>query len=136
MTIPSENKVIMKELGREADYSWDLPAFVPPRVNFTSYSAAKYILKDQKDFRVTWGEAMGFVFGKYGLDFMLSGDDQRHAKQREIMKKAFYRDDWHRQVKEFYEDITLRLLHQNSCKIAGKNQVDITREWVLLPSNP
>jgi len=128
MTIPSENKVIMKELGREADYSWDVPAFIPPRVNLTSYSAAKYILKDQKDFRVTWGEAMGLVFGKYGLDFMLSGDDQRHAKQREIMKKAFYRDDWHKQVKEFYEDITLRLLHQNSCKIAGKNQVDITRD--------
>jgi linoleate 10R-lipoxygenase len=128
MTIPSENKVIMKELGREADYSYDPPVFTPPRVNLTSYSAAKLVLENQKDFRVTWGEATEFVFGKYGLDFMLSGDDVRHTKQREIMSKALYKDNWHEQVKTFYENITLRLLHENSCKIAGKNQVDITRE--------
>ena len=44
------------------------------------------------------------------------------------MKKALYRDNWHKEIKDFYEYITLRLLHENSCKIAGINQVDITRE--------
>lgn len=57
-----------------------------------------------------------------------SGDTPFHAKQREIMGKALYRENWHRDIKEFYEYITLRLLHENSCKIAGINQVDVTRE--------
>jgi len=42
--------------------------------------------------------------------------------------KALYRDNWHKEIKEFYEYITLRLLHEKSCKIAGINQVDVTRE--------
>jgi linoleate 10R-lipoxygenase len=131
MTIPSENKVIMKDLGRESHYTWDRPAFIPPRVNLTSYSAAKLILENQKDFRVTWGPATGFLFGKGGFDFMLSGDTPFHTKQRETMGKALYRDQWHKHVKEFYENITLRLLHDYSCEIAGIHQVDLTREYVL-----
>jgi linoleate 10R-lipoxygenase len=39
-----------------------------------------------------------------------------------------YRDQWHSHVKHFYDYITLRLLHEKSCEIAGINQVDITRE--------
>ncbi|KKA23635.1 Peroxidase [Rasamsonia emersonii CBS 393.64] len=128
MTIPSENKVIMKNLGRESHYCWDRPAFIQPRVNLTSYEAAKLILEDQKNFHVTWGEATGFLFGKGGFDFMLSGDTPFHTRQREIMDKALYRDQWHKQVKEFYEYITLKLLHEKSCQIAGVNQVDITRD--------
>ncbi|KAL2008268.1 hypothetical protein VTN00DRAFT_8250 [Thermoascus crustaceus] len=128
MTIPSENRVIMKSLGREADYSYDRPALIPPRIFLTSYQGAKLILDNAKDFRVTWGEATGYIFGKGGFDFMLSGDTAFHAKQRETMSKSLYRDQWRKHVKEFYEDITLRLLHEKSCKIAGINQVDITRD--------
>lgn len=35
---------------------------------------------------------------------------------------------WTQEVKSFYEDITLRLLHQNSYQIAGVSQVDIVRD--------
>ena len=38
------------------------------------------------------------------------------------------RDNWHKAVKDFYEYITIRLLHEKSFKIAGINHVDITRE--------
>ena len=44
------------------------------------------------------------------------------------MGKALYRGDWHKEVKEFYEYITLKLLHEKSCKIADLNQVDLTRD--------
>lgn len=128
MTIPSENKKIFSNLGRVEHYSWDKPAFIPPRVNLTSYLGAKAILENAKDFRVTWGEATGFLFGKGGLNFMLSGDSPKHAKQRQVMGKALYQEKWKQQVKEFYEDITVKLLRQKACKIAGVNQVDITRE--------
>ena len=118
----------MRSLGREEHYSWDRPALIPPRVNFTSYIGAKYILEHQNDFKVTWGEATAFLMGKGGADFMLSGDTRFHAQQRQLMGKSLYRDSWHKQVKDFYEYTTLKLLHEKSCKIAGINQVDITRE--------
>ena len=35
---------------------------------------------------------------------------------------------WVQEVQSFYEDITLRLLHQNSYQVAGVNQVDIVRD--------
>jgi linoleate 10R-lipoxygenase len=131
MTIPSENRKIMKDLGREADYSWDRPAYVPPRINLTSYPAAKSVLDNAKDFKVTWGEATEYLFGKGGRNFTLSGDTALYAKQRQIMEKAFYQDGWKQHVKNFYETVTLKLLKEKSCKIAGINQVDITREYVL-----
>ena len=128
MTIPSENRKIMEDLKREKDYSWDRPAFVPPRVDLTSYVGAKYLLEHGQEFTVTWGEATGWLFGKGGLDFMLSGDTKFHAQQKQTMGKALYRDNWHQHIKDFYEHITLKLLHDKSFKLAGKNMVDITRE--------
>ena len=64
----------------------------------------------------------------FPADSCRSGDTPFHAKQRQIMGKALYRESWHQDIKEFYEYITLRLLHENSYKLAGINQVDVTRE--------
>ena len=44
---------------------------------------------------------------------------------------SLYKDKWQQQIKDFYEDITLKLLQEKSCKIAGINQVDIIREYVI-----
>ncbi len=59
---------------------------------------------------------------------MLSGDSPFHAKQRKVMEEALYRDNWHQQIRDFFEYITLKLLKEKSHKVAGINQVDITRE--------
>lgn len=74
------------------------------------------------------GDATAFIMGKGGWDFMLSGDSPLHAKQKQLMGASIYCEKWHQEIKDFYEYITLRLLHEKSCKIAGVNQVDITRE--------
>ncbi|KAF2405392.1 fatty acid oxygenase [Trichodelitschia bisporula] len=128
MTIPSENRKIMRSLGRESHYSYDRPAFIPPRVNLTTYLGAKTVLDRQQDFKVTWGKTLEELMGKRGGMFMLSGDTPAHSKQREIMSKSLYRDNWHRDVKKFYEYITLKLLHEKSYKIGGKHFVDVTRD--------
>ncbi|KAB2578530.1 Cytochrome P450 [Lasiodiplodia theobromae] len=128
MTIPSENRKIMRNLGRESHYSWDRPAFIKPRVNITSYVGAKAVLEQQKDFKVTWGATLEELMGKGGAHFMLSGDEPLHAKQRKTMAKSLYRENWQRDVKKFYEHITLKLLHEKSFKIAGINHVDLTRD--------
>lgn len=118
----------MKDLGRESHYSWDRPIRTPSRVDFTSYKAAKHILEHQKEFNVDWQEPLIWLMGKGGGDFMLSGDTAFHAQQRKLMGQCIYQENWHQQIKDFYEYITLKLLHEKTCKIAGINQVDITRE--------
>ena len=97
-----------------------------------SYRGAKYVLEHAQEFNVTWNDGLEWLMGKGGLDFMLGGDTSFHAKQRESMSTSLYRDKWHEQIKEFFEYITLKLLTEKSCKIAGINQVDITRESVSI----
>ena len=129
---PSKNKEILTKLGIDNEYNWDKPALIPSLTFITSYKAAKAILDNQRDFKVTWGTAIKFLMhndGKeYGSDFMLSGDSPVNAKSRELMGKALYRDKWHQEIQKFYENITLELLRQKSYKLAGVNQVDIVRD--------
>jgi linoleate 10R-lipoxygenase len=46
------------------------------------------------------------------------------------MSKALYHTGWQKQIKDFYEDITVKLIRQNAFKLAGSNtyQVDGTRD--------
>lgn len=128
MTIPPENKVIMRTLGRENDYSWDRPAYMPPGINVCAYPNVWGILNDPTCFRVTWGDAMGSIFGKPGLDFMQSGDSRIHSNQRVTMASALYREHWQEQIKSFYLSITGQLLKERSYKLGKVHQVDLTRE--------
>lgn len=65
---------------------------------------------------------------QYGADFMLSGDREVNLKSRELMGQALYCNRWDKEVRAFYEKITLQLLHEKSYKLAGVNQVDIVRD--------
>ncbi|KAJ5577571.1 uncharacterized protein N7459_006535 [Penicillium hispanicum] len=118
MTIPSENRNIMKMLGREQDYSWDVPSYTPSRVNLVSHQSAKLLLESPKDFRPAWSTAMEELFGKGEFD----------DKQRQAMGKALNTEGFPKLVKKFYEETTLRLIKENGARLAKINQVDITRD--------
>lgn len=75
-----------------------------------------------------WNDGLEWLMGKGSFDSMLGGDTTFHTKQKAMMSASPPRDKWHQQIKEFYEYITLKLLTENSCKIAGISQVDVTRE--------
>lgn len=128
MTIPDENKLIMKDLGRYHDYDWSKPEPTPTRVVLKSHKTVNELCKDSKSYTVLWNEGLGLVLGKGGERFCLGGDSVLHRQQRKTMEDLLYRDKWHQHVKHFYEYITIRLLHENTVKIAGINQVDITRD--------
>ncbi|KAF9893021.1 hypothetical protein FE257_012432 [Aspergillus nanangensis] len=113
MTIPTENRNIMKNLGRESHYSYDRPKFTPPHVNLTSYANVKLALEQEKDFRVLWSGISPLAPAKSGGDHW---------------SKALNNDKWRKNIKDFYQDITVQLLNQKSCKLAGIRQVDITRD--------
>jgi linoleate 10R-lipoxygenase len=71
MTIPSENRKIMRDLGREEHYSYDRPQRIPARVDLITYQGAKAVLENQKIFKVTWGKTLEELMGKGGAHFML-----------------------------------------------------------------
>ncbi|CAG8008328.1 unnamed protein product [Penicillium salamii] len=118
MTIPSENREIMKDLGREQDYSYDRPTFIEPRVNLASHQSAKLVLENKTDFRPCWGRSMSELFGKGEFD----------TKQREAIGKALNTEEFPKLVKSFYTDITQRLLTEKTGRLGKINQVDITRD--------
>ncbi|KAJ5792985.1 uncharacterized protein N7503_008963 [Penicillium pulvis] len=118
MTIPSENRNIMKTLGRENDYSYDAPAYIPPRVNLTSHQSAKLILGNQIDFKPAFSSALEDLFGKGKFD----------SQQQEAIGKALATEEFPKLIKKFYEETTLHLIQQHGAKLANINQVDITRD--------
>lgn len=128
MTIPSENRNIMKNLGRESHYSYDRPAFTPPKINLSSYPNVKRVIEQPTEFRTLWGEVPAFVFGKTGYDSLLSGDTGFDTQKKDIISKSLSSEDWHKQVKAFYENITLQLLREKTGKLANIKQIDVTRE--------
>ena len=136
LVVSPANQIILKDLGIYHQYSYDKPVYTPKPTLITSYETTKSILENKIDYKVIWGEAITFLMqndGKmYGHDFMLSGDQTRNADSREIMHKALFREGWYKDVKDFYEKITLQLLHEKSYKLAGVNQVDIVRDVINL----
>lgn len=132
LVVPSANKAILTKLGIAGQYSWDKPEVIPPLTLVTSYAAAKTVLDNQADFKVTWGEAIEFLMKRgdqsYGKNFCLSSDGPANEESRKLMIKLLYQEKWHQEVKTFYENITLELLRRKSYKIAGVNQVDIVRD--------
>ncbi|EEH45501.2 uncharacterized protein PADG_01651 [Paracoccidioides brasiliensis Pb18] len=132
LVIPGENKEVLTKLDLVGNYSWDRPARIQHPIMIESYAACDAILKNQRDFKVTWGEAIEFLMHKgakpFGRDFMLAGDDPANVASREMMRKALYQRTWEGEVKKFYEQISLKLLHRKSYKIAGVSQVDIVRD--------
>jgi hypothetical protein len=128
MVIPSENRKILQNLGRAERFSFDRPTFQAPRVDITSYGAAKYILTSQEKYKVNWEEGFAFLMGDGGRRFMLSGDTPFHADQRKCMGALLYKDGWNQAVKSFYSMIAERLLAEKSYKIAGQTHVDLVRD--------
>lgn len=130
--VPDENMKILKSLGLGDTYSFQRPSFTPLPKFINSHAACKSVLADQESFKVTWGKKLEFILQRdghlYGRDFMLSGDRPPNAASRKMVGNALYRDKWRKEVREFYEHITLQLLRRNSYQVAGVNQVDIARD--------
>lgn len=128
MTVPDENRKIMKNLGREHQYSYDRPKRKPGRVLIQNYHAVRKVLETPDNYKMMVADQFEYLMGKPGRDFMLCGDGPFFAGQKKVMRESLYHDKWHQSIKHFYEYITLKLLKEKSCKIAGINQIDFTRD--------
>lgn len=139
MTVPKEMEAVLKDLKKDHKYNFERPTPIPrPEMIFT-YDAATKIMNDQETFKVTWGKAMEFLMGPEAKDFMLAGDNQPNADSRKLMENALYQgassrviptgdEKWLKEVRQFYEDISDKLLKQKSYKLGKMNQVDLVRD--------
>lgn len=130
---------VLNKLGKAHKYNFDRPSpITQPNVLF-SYEAAKKVLEDQDAFHVTWGKAMVFLMGDAAKNFMLSGDGPANAQSRKLMENALFQgassratpsgdEAWLRAVREYYADITERLLADKTYTLAGVKEVDIIRD--------
>ena len=128
MVIPEENRKILTSLGRVDRFDFERPGYHPERINIVTYGAAKYILENPDKYTVTWGEGLAAVLGDGGSRFMLAGDSELHAKQRQCMASRLYRTGWRADVKTFYAAMSEKLLLRKSYKIGGTSQIDVIRD--------
>lgn len=128
LTIPSAMKEVLQDREKAHLYNFDKPKKAGRRDIILDYKNAVTILENKEDFNVTWGTAIEYLMGTPAKRFMLSGDGDANARSRAIMTKALYVSEWDREVKKYYQDITAKLIHKKSARIADFNQVDIIRD--------
>ncbi|KAF2141317.1 uncharacterized protein K452DRAFT_272071 [Aplosporella prunicola CBS 121167] len=128
LTVPSKMKQVLGDLGNAHKYSFDRPQFLGVPKLVYSYAAAEKVLGDKATFNVTWGPAIEFLMGKPAKNFMLAGDGYGNEQSRKMMSDALYIKDWEREVKEYYTNMTTRMLKERSYKLGDLNQVDIIRD--------
>lgn len=60
---------------------------------------------------------------------MLSGDSPANAEQKVFVKNAVYSPQHGLdEIRRFYEEITTKLIHENSRTLGHFNQLDVVRE--------
>lgn len=127
-SVPSETKIILTNLGRVDNFSFDRPSFIQERVEITTYGGAKHVLENQDKYKVIWNEGLSFLMGAGGGRFLPSGDTAAHGRQPKFMHDQLLQGNWRSHFKSFFAQITDQLIQEKSYKLAGTNFVDIVRD--------
>lgn len=144
---PNENKKIHVNLGTSNQYSWEKPKGRPNLVVIKSYKAATQVLENQKDFKVTWGEAINFLTKTndekiLAQDYCLAGDGRANSANRQFVTKCLHpaQAPWQAEVREFFKTTTSRLLKQHAFTLPQVQaqysgctyEVDLVRDVISL----
>jgi hypothetical protein len=127
LTVPSENKKILQDLGKVGDYSYDRPTFIPQPTPVLSWKGVVDLLKDQENYKVPWGP---HVYELTHHDWMLSGDKPWNAEQKKFCWHALYSpDDGLTQIRDYYEAVTTKLVQIYKLKLRNTTfQIDAVRD--------
>jgi hypothetical protein len=133
--IPKENRVILRNLGVESQYSFDPPRKPQDQISFSTAANAKKILGDEQTFNVVWGKAILSLTG--GVQYMLTGDRPSNNAQHAKVYKALYTEvpDGMKEVFDFYTKHTEKLLRERSYQLDNFYQVDVVREYSPMPNS-
>ncbi|KAK9371618.1 heme peroxidase [Lipomyces chichibuensis] len=135
-TVPDETRLILRKLGKEGEYDFSKPSFIPRPTAISTWTSVVEILNDQKRFKVPcmpfleydkadlhcWGN---HTYEMIGHDYMLSGDAPANTEQRNFVSNALYSpENAMEEVAVFAEGITSNLLHEMSRKLRHSFLVD------------
>jgi hypothetical protein len=132
LTIPSENRAILKAKGIEDEYTYDPPRFIPPPTVVTTWQGVVDVLRNPDDFRVTAGP---HVYELIKHDWTLSGDKPWNAEQKRICLHALY-DIPHglTEIRDMYTTVMDSLITSKRIKLRDRYQIDMVRD-VAIPSH-
>jgi hypothetical protein len=126
LTIPPENRVILKAKGVEARYDYNRPRQAANPTQVVTWQGAVDVLRDQQSFKVPWGPR---VYELTHHDWMLSGDRPWNAKQKSVCMHALYDPPKGlEQIKAFYEKVTTGLIESMSQQFSDRRQIDVVRD--------
>ncbi|KAI0155372.1 linoleate diol synthase [Hypoxylon sp. FL1284] len=128
MVVPSETKMILTNLGRVHDFSFERPSFTPPQANLATFGGAQHIVENQDKYRTMGTEGFSFLMDAGRKRFSRSTISSFQDDQADNMHEQSDADDWASHVTAFYSQATDRLIQDGSYKLAGQNFVDIIRD--------
>lgn len=142
--IPDENRVILKDLGRDQDFDWCPPKLTPPFKSVTRHEAVLRVLGDQTNFKVPCKfkhvcrqACMSTDLNEGGpntttithQNYMLSGDSAANEAQRVHVNKALYpAGHGMNDIAKLYERVTEECIREHSKKLRSGYIVDAIAE--------
>jgi linoleate 10R-lipoxygenase len=130
LTIPSENKKILTNLGKVSLYSFKRPSAPARPCVLSTAKSARRILTDPQAYRLVWDKAIGDLTGK-----PLKAESRVNAAADDKLLKQVFYDDVQKgleEIRNFYIKRTTQLLREGSCRFKDYSQVDIIREYLLI----
>ncbi|KAI1104345.1 linoleate diol synthase [Jackrogersella minutella] len=124
MVVPSETKMVLTDLGRVQNFSYDRPSFISPHVKITTHGGAQHVFENQDKYRAVSSEGQSFLMNAGGS--RVKPGDVVFLNRPMVQNQD--NGNWHSQIKTFYSQITDRLVKEKSYKLAGQNFVDIIRD--------
>jgi hypothetical protein len=130
LTIPSENKKILTDLGKVSLYSFKRPSASVRSCILSTARSAGMILTHLLDWRLLWEKAICDLTGQ-SLSAAGRGDTWTDGK---LLKQVFYDGvpKGLEEIRNFYIKRTSQLIPERSCRFNGYSQVDIIREYLLI----
>jgi len=128
LTIPSENKVILKDLNKLHLYSFKRPSPPAQPVVLSTPQSARKILEHPLAFHLAWDKAISDLTGE-----SLSANQRvKDANNDTLFRQVFFKDVTNglSEIRNFYIDRTPKLVRKGSCSIGEYSQVDIIREYL------
>lgn len=122
LVVPSENKVILANMGREAFYSFAVPSSMPKAATVRSYENCKSVLL---------AAAKSATSSRLPLPTEISLKKELAAPNPQILatlRQYLTTKPDATYVKQYFTKVTLSLLKQQKYILAGINQVDIIRD--------
>lgn len=130
LTIPSENKKILTDLGKVSLYSFKRPSAPTRPCVLSTARSARRIITHPLAFRLVWDKAVCDLTGE-----SLSAEARVNAGAHDKLLKQVLYDDVPKgleEIENFYAKRTTQLIREGSCRFKDYSQVDIIREYLLI----